>query len=177
MNYTLIIYKSDGCNTCRGCVMEQWGSDFSIDTNMSESDVVEKIAEAFTRPSEGGAFTAHLIGIVNGSSISSAFGGETDIPTEQFVIEFDQYSGSSWRQELGGFNSVSSNHELHSDEIEGVGKKINDLIRNRVGDYLNVQAEAKKKHDEEEKSKQEKAKKDYELKQLEELKKKYEGTK
>ena len=63
MNYTLILNMPDGVTTCRGCVMESWGSNFSIDTDLTEEAAVNKIAETFAEPEYGSNYTAHLIWI------------------------------------------------------------------------------------------------------------------
>ncbi len=63
MNYTLILYKPDGCTTSRGCVMDQWGSDFSMDVDISEDDALNKIASTFYNEHDG-SYEAHIIGVI-----------------------------------------------------------------------------------------------------------------
>lgn len=170
-NYTLVLYKSDGCNTCRGCVMEQWGSDFSLDTNVDEADAIEKIAEAFTRPSEGGSYTAHLIGVIEEKRDKYDNGYIAD--AEQVVYEFDQYTSASWQQQVGGMTVRSCNHEAHCEEIEIEGNRINQLIRNRVIAILEAQRLANEKARKEEEAEEAKQKELYERQQLAALQQKY----
>ncbi len=137
MNYTVVLYKSDGCNTCRGCIMEQWGSDFSLDTNVAEVDAIKQIAAAFTRPSEGGSYTAYLIGVCNG---------------QQVVHTFEQYH--DWRHDAqGGWSTdtqADEDWEVDNDE----GKRLNSLIREQVAQILEQQRLASEQAAAEEKKKQ-----------------------
>lgn len=132
-NYTLVLYKSDGCNTCRGCVMEQWGSDFSIDTDVEESDAIERIAAAFTKPSEGGGYEAHLISFI--PEKNDKYDNGMISPVEQVVYSFDQYCSPDWRQQMGGWNVRSYHCEANTEEVEENGKRINSLIRQQVDLY------------------------------------------
>lgn len=45
MNYTIIGYMSSGEDTCRGCVMSSWSSDFEIYTTTDREEVVRRMAD------------------------------------------------------------------------------------------------------------------------------------
>jgi hypothetical protein len=40
MNYTLIAHKSSGSTSCRGCIMDQWDSDFELYYSSNATDVI-----------------------------------------------------------------------------------------------------------------------------------------
>lgn len=124
-NYTLVLYKSDGCNTCRGCVMEQWGSDFSVDTDLTEAEVIESIAGAFTKPSEGGGYEARVFDVRDGI---------------QIIHTFDQ--SVNWDGTRYGSSTHSNHIEFEEDDNEG--SRIYKLIRNRVDEILAYRLESKK---------------------------------
>jgi hypothetical protein len=42
--FTLIAYKRDGVDTCRGCVMDSWGADFILETHFSKESLAERWA-------------------------------------------------------------------------------------------------------------------------------------
>lgn len=128
--YTLVLYKSDGCNTCRQCVMEQWGSDFSLDSDISETDAINKIAETFAKKSDGGSYSAHLISIIDEKL--DKYDHATITPTEKLVYEFDQYYDSSYKREVGGYRIKSYHHEDNDVLVEEDIKRINELIRSKV---------------------------------------------
>lgn len=44
MNYTIIAYKSDGSNSCRGQTYDQWGSQFEIRYTADRREVVKYMA-------------------------------------------------------------------------------------------------------------------------------------
>ena len=180
MNYTLVLYKSDGCNTCRGCVMESWGSDFSLDVDVEESDAIERIASAFTAPSEGGGYTAHLIGLIEERNDPYDKGMLT--PAQQVVYEFIQHSRQySYNpyQPLPGYGMVKSSH-YHDAIVEFTESecvRINNLIRTKVKETLENKKLEEEKATQLKKEQEAKAKENYERQQLEALKNKYEGTK
>ena len=137
-NYTLVLYKSDGCNTCRGCVMEQWGSDFSVDTDLTETEVIENIASAFTRPSEGGGYEAHVFSVRDDT---------------QIIHTFDQ--SSNWQ----GTKYTNTTHSILMDweKDEDEGNRLQSLISKRVTEILEAQrlsAEREKAKEKEEEAKQ-----------------------
>ena len=155
-NYTLVLYKSDGCNTCRGCVMESWGSDFSLDTDLTETQVIESIAGAFTKPSEGGGYEARVFDVRDGI---------------QVIHTFDQHS--NWKGTTYSNNTHSNHLDWEVDEAEG--NRLHGLISNRVTEILEAQrlsAERAKVAEEaaEEKQQEENARQQYEA-----LKLRYEG--
>jgi hypothetical protein len=47
MNYTLVAYTSSGSTSCRGCIMDSWGSDFSMDFYNTKESVIEKLSEYY----------------------------------------------------------------------------------------------------------------------------------
>ena len=170
-NYTLVLYKSDGCNTCRGCVMEQWGSDFSLDSDVEESDAIDRIAYAFTKESEGGSYTAYLIGMIDEKR--DKYDHSCIADAEKVIYEFEEYTHTGWRQQAGGVVIRSSNHDAHYEEIELEGKRLNCLIRDRVtvlreDRRLRIEKEKVRKQEEEAKQKE-----IYERQQLAALQNKY----
>lgn len=171
MNYTLVLYKSDGCNTCRGCVMEQWGSDFDLDVDIEENDAINKIVGAFTSPSEGGAYSAHLVGVFEETNDKYDHGMLT--PTEKVVYHFGQYDGSSWRREVGGYSVLSYHCDQNQERADADAARINQLIREKVAQTFAAQekvaADAKAKEEAEEA----KQKELYERQQLVALQQKY----
>jgi hypothetical protein len=138
--------------------MEQWGSDFSLDMNVSEDEAIERISNAFTSPSEGGSYEANLISVRN---------------SEQVKHQFDQYSSSSWKQEVGGVSTWGTG-DYWEDIDEKEGKRLNDLIRKKVNEITENKRLAEEKAKTEQKDKEAKAKETYERQQLEALKQKYE---
>lgn len=119
MNYTLILNMASGYTTCMQCVMESWGSDFSIDTNISEEEAINEIAKIFSETpidsihpvKKWEKYTAYLIGLIENSSHS----------TEQVVYEFtyDEAHVGSYHDDL---NDTFVENEL---------KRICDLIRTK----------------------------------------------
>lgn len=154
MNYTLVLYKSDGCNTCRGCVMEQWGSDFSVDTDLTEKEVVENIAGAFTKPSDGGDYEARVFSIRDGI---------------QVIHTFNQ--SSNWQRTTYSNNTHSNHEDWPTDEHEG--DRLQLLIKNRVDEILEVRRVLAEKEAVRKKEKEAKEKELYERQQLAALQKKY----
>ena len=128
--YTLILSKPDGYTTSMQCIMDRWNSEFSIDVEISEKDAINKISEAFATKSHGGSFTAHLIGIVE--ETRDKYNRDMVTPMEKAIYEFEQYSGTSWRQEPGSYSVISYHHEDNHERIEEDAKRINELIRVRV---------------------------------------------
>lgn len=175
MNYTLILYKSDGCNTCRGCVMEQWGSEFDLDADITEEEAVNKIAEAFARPSEGGSYEAHLIGVIEEHRDKYDNGLLT--PTEKVIYRFSQYYGSAWRQEEGSYQTLSYHCDSNESHVQAEGARIDKLIREKVTSILDARAQLEKKRKEEEDANKIKQQEIFERNQLNALKQKYEGNK
>lgn len=157
-NYTLVLYKSDGCNTCRGCVMEQWGSDFSVDTGIAEAEVVENIANAFTRPSDGGGYEARVFGVREDT---------------QIIHTFDQ--SSNWQ----GTKYTNTTHSILVDweTDENEGNRLQGLINKRVTEILEDRRLSIENEKVRQKKKEEKQKEQFERQQLAALQKKYEGTK
>ena len=133
--------------------MEQWGSDFSLDMNVSEDNAISQIATAFTRPNSFGSYEAHLISVRN---------------NQQVRHEFCE----------GGQNVTTWGTEEYWENIdEDEGKRLNTLIRERVNTILEERKTAEEKAVKIKKSKEIKDKEIYERQQLEALKQKYEGTK
>jgi hypothetical protein len=172
-NYTLVLYKSDGCNTCRGCVMEQWGSEFDFYPDIDENDVVVKIVDAFTRRSDGGSYSAHLIGVLEETNDQYDHGMLT--PTEKVIYQFEQYNGSSWQNEVGGVNVLSYHCSENEEKVEKIGIHINKLIRDKVEKLLEnrrIEVEMTEAAELEKKVKEQEV---YERQQLLALQKKYEN--
>ncbi len=172
MNYTLILYKSDGCNTCRGCVMEQWGSEFDIDADIEESDAINKIVGAFTTWSEGGSYSAHLIGVFEETNDKYDHGMLT--PTEKVVYSFSQYDDSSWRHEEGGCRVLSHHCDANYERAEQEVNRINKIIRTKVKETIEAQQAAAERAKAAQVAEEAKKKELYERQQLEALKNKYE---
>jgi len=42
MNYTIVVHKSSGSTSCRGCIMDQWDSDFDMDYFTESEHVVSR---------------------------------------------------------------------------------------------------------------------------------------
>lgn len=155
-NYTLVLYKSDGANTCRGCVMESWGSDFSLDNDLTETEVVESIANAFTKPSEGGGYEAHVIYVRDG---------------EQIIHNFDQ--SSNWQGTTYSHTTHSNHEDWETDETEG--DRLQCVIKDRVDEILKARQLADEKEKAKEKAEEAKQKELHERQQLVALQKKYEN--
>lgn len=161
MNYTLILYKSSGCNTCRSCVMETWDSEFSVDVGISEDVAINKISDAFTYPSDGGSYVAYLSFQLNNNSVA---------------YEFEQYGGVSWIREPGGYNL----HGEFGDDYDSAcanAKRINDIIRDTCVSIIKSRELALKKVEEQKRELELKRQEKAERQQLEQLKQKYETTK
>jgi hypothetical protein len=47
MTYTLVAYRSDGQRTCRGCVVDQWSSDFVHVYAISREELIKRVAELY----------------------------------------------------------------------------------------------------------------------------------
>lgn len=47
--YSLIAYKSNSVDTCRGCVMDRFDSDFELQTTTEESELVARWAQLLKR--------------------------------------------------------------------------------------------------------------------------------
>jgi hypothetical protein len=45
VNYTIIGYRPDGSNSCRGCVMDRWGSEFNMEHTTDRDTAIQHIAE------------------------------------------------------------------------------------------------------------------------------------
>ncbi len=59
--YLFIAYKSDGANYCRGCVMEQWGSDFHCSNQLNAEQLTKSIAEyLYLNKTEDGTHDFHI---------------------------------------------------------------------------------------------------------------------
>jgi hypothetical protein len=82
----MVLHKSSGYNTCRQCIMERWGSDFSLDFDISEEDAINRIAKVFAQSSNLGSYEAYLIGIIESKHDKYDNGMLT--PTEQVVYAF-----------------------------------------------------------------------------------------
>ncbi len=93
--------------------MDSWGSEFSLDTNVSETDVINKIAETFA-DTEYGNYTAHLI------------------CPNSVVYEFAQKSGI-WPYGDGGVQVLNGSDDgYESEEIDA--KRLHTLIWARVAE-------------------------------------------
>ena len=127
--YTLILYKSDGCNTCRQCTMEQWGSDFSIETNVTEDTAISRIAAAFLgKPDAYGRYQAHLICVKEGIQIVHTF----DVGTEwKHGIDYDAYARTDSRRD-------------NWEEDEDDGRRLMELIRAHAETLLAERKNTKK---------------------------------
>jgi FlaA1/EpsC-like NDP-sugar epimerase len=134
--------------------MEQWGSDFSFDTNLTEAAAIENIAAAFTKPSEGGSYEARVIGIRNG---------------EQVIHTFDQ--SSNWQKTTYSHNTHSNHTDWEQDENEG--NRLHDLIQKRVGEILEFRQLTEEKEKAQKKKEEAKKQELYERQQLAALQKKY----
>ena len=151
-NYILILHKPDGCTTCRGCVMDSWGSAFSLDTNVSETDAINKIAESFA-DTEYGNYTAHLI------------------CPNSVVYEFEQSSGS-WPYGDGYVQVLNCTDDGYVQEDED-SKRLHELIWKRVAEVREAnRIRAEKAAAEEARAEAERHER-YEREQLEKLKQKY----
>lgn len=49
MNYTIVAYRPDGSNSCRGCVTDSWSSDFELRHTTDRREVVKDMAEFLYR--------------------------------------------------------------------------------------------------------------------------------
>ena len=132
--------------------MEQWGSDFSFDIGLSEETVITKIADAFTQPSDGGSYEAHVIGVRNGT---------------QVVHSIDQSSSY--------VSTYSDNDDYEADRE--VGDRIMKLVQSRVAQIEEDRRKHREKELADERAREDKERERRERRQLEELKQKYEGTK
>lgn len=131
--YTLILYRPDGVMTARCCVVDQWYAKFDLSVDVSEKLAVDYIARTFAASSDGGSYTAHLIGIVEEKL--DPYDKGLIAPTEQVVYEFEQFT-NDWKKDVGGFTVRSNNHEAHVDEVEAKAKELNTRIRERVAAIL-----------------------------------------
>ena len=151
-NYILILHKPDGCTTCRGCVMDSWGSSFSLDTNVSETDAINKIAEAFA-DTEYGNYTAHLI------------------CPNSVVYEFEQKSGI-WPYGDGGVHVLNGSDDgYESEEIDA--KRLHSLIWIRTAEVREDSRILAEKAAAEEAREEADRQERYDREQLEKLKQKY----
>jgi len=171
MNYTLVIYKSDGCNTCRGCVMEQWGSEFDLDVCAYDADVVNKVSEAFTRWSDGGSYVAYAIGVI--PEKRDKYDNGLIVPAEKVVYEFQQYGSDSWRQQPGGVSVLSYHDEANYDEVVAEGNRLNKLIREKVAQTIADQRAAAERAKDAEKEQKRIEQEKQERQQLAALQQKY----
>lgn len=48
MTYTLVAYRSDGQRTCRGCVMDQWSSDFVHIAALTRDELIQRVAQLYS---------------------------------------------------------------------------------------------------------------------------------
>jgi hypothetical protein len=72
MNYTIIGYKPDSAETCRGCVMERYDSDHVLFLSTDELDFVEKWAELLFKNliRQRGECAYEITALVNGENLS-----------------------------------------------------------------------------------------------------------
>ena len=132
--YTLVLYKEDGYNTCRQCIMERWGSDFSFDSEISESEAIDKIATAFSgKFCPYGSYTAYLISLIDEKL--DKYDHATITPTEKLVYKFDQHSCYGHKQP-GSYQIESYHHEDNHPIIEEDIKRIDELIRSKVKEIV-----------------------------------------
>ena len=113
MNYTLILYRPDGCTVCRGCEMERWSSDLSLVTDLTESNMITTIVSAFTTPSSGGNDEAHVFTIRDGI---------------QIIHTFKQYS--DWQGTT--YSHTTNSNRLSWEEDEKEGDRLNAIIKNTI---------------------------------------------
>ena len=70
--YTLIAYRKNGVQTCRGCVVDRWDSDFKYETNLTREEVIQKLAECRVTNQEGGAYDDTLVYVEDPEEFYSA---------------------------------------------------------------------------------------------------------
>ena len=157
MKYTLILYQSSGYNSCKGCVMEEWDSDFSLDTNVTEEEAILQIAAKFAEPSDGGGYTAYLI---------SARGDE------QVIYTFEQ--DVHWSRE-STISVSTSGPDVDWNEDPDPATRIRNQIITQFNLIIKSREEALKKVENDKAAANLKQKEFAERKQLEALKQKYEG--
>lgn len=151
--------------------MEQWGSEFSLDVEVDEPNAIEQIADAFTKPADGGSYEAYLIWLVE--SKYDKYDNATLTPTEKVVYSFEQYSYPTWKHSSGGYGVKSYHCDLNTDEVDLECKRLNGLIRNKVFDILENRRKLEEKEKEEQKEKEAKKKELNERQQLADLQRKY----